>query len=381
MCVIKAVRWALLIMPVIIPFYQQNGLSMTEILLLQSIFAIAIVVLEIPTGYIADVIGRRLSIVIGCILGFLGYVTYSLSYDFFGFLVGELLIGFGSSFMSGADSALLYDSLSQLRKEKDYKKVEGKYQAMGNFSEGIAGVAGGFLALISLRTPLYIQTILLFSSILIAISLVEPKRHKFHASEIGWKGLMSIVKYALHGERRLKWLILYSAVISTATLMMVWLAQPYFLLVSLPLFFFGIIWAALNFSVGFFSIYAHKVESVLGKKDSLTSLVILSALGFALLGIFKATWAIAFILILYFVRAINGPITKHYVNELASPDKRATILSIQAMSFRLFFAIAGPLAGWVTDVYSLQTAFLASSATVLLLGFVCIWKLRKYNSL
>ncbi|MBI2140739.1 MFS transporter [Candidatus Woesearchaeota archaeon] len=138
MYAIRAIDWFLLMMPTVVLFFQENGLSMKDIFLLQAAYALAIVVFEMPTGYFADAYGRKLSLIVGAVLAFFGMAAYSFSYTFWGFLAAEILMGIGSSFTSGADSALLYDTLLQSRKEKSYKSIEGKYTAIGNFSEGTA---------------------------------------------------------------------------------------------------------------------------------------------------------------------------------------------------------------------------------------------------
>src|SRR3989338_9892438 len=83
--------------PVIFLFFQANNLSMTQILLLQSIYSIAIVLLEVPTGAVGDYFGKKTSISIGAFLFFLGLSIYSIGTNFFIFLVAELTAGLGSS--------------------------------------------------------------------------------------------------------------------------------------------------------------------------------------------------------------------------------------------------------------------------------------------
>ena len=155
--VIKASKWFMLVMPIVVLFYQENGLGMREVFILQAFYSIAIVVLEIPSGYFADVLGRKNTLIIGCVLGFVGYLTYSLSHGFWGFLLAEIVLGFGQSLISGADSALLYDTLLQTNNEKSYAKHEGRMVSAGNFAEALAGVAGGLLAAYSLRYPYYFR--------------------------------------------------------------------------------------------------------------------------------------------------------------------------------------------------------------------------------
>lgn len=371
----------MLIMPIIVLFFQENGLSMKEVFLLQSIFSIGIILFEIPSGYFSDVIGRKKTIILGCIFGFLGFSIYSFSYGFLGFLIAEWTLGLGSSFLSGTDSALIYDSLIQVKKEKDYKKIEGRILSIGNFSEAIASFLGGFVALISLRTPFYIETVLIFFTIPLAFTLIEPKRQKYENRKNPIKEIIKIVKYSIYHNKKIKWLIFYSGFISASTLTMVWFIQPYFQFVKLPLAYFGIAWGILNLSVGIFSLYAHKIESFFGRKKSLISLIFISFIGYMLLGIFNSLWAIGFIILFYFVRGISKPILKDYINKIISSNMRATVLSVQNLFGKLIFSIIGPFIGWITDVYYLQLALLTSGSIFIIFGIISLFFLHKNKAL
>ena len=123
---IKLSKWFMLIMPIVALFYTDNGLSDFDIYLLQAIYSVSVAVLEIPSGYMADIIGRKKSLVMGSILGAAGYVIYSLSTGFSGFLLAEITLGLGGSFISGSDSAMLYDSLAGMKKQHKYLQLEGR---------------------------------------------------------------------------------------------------------------------------------------------------------------------------------------------------------------------------------------------------------------
>jgi len=150
---IKIAKWFMLYMPIVVPFYESNGLSMKDIMILQAVYSIAIVVLEVPSGYLADVIGRKKTLIIGAVFGILGFTTYNFSFGFMGFLVAEIILGIGQSCISGADSAMLYDSLLDRGEEKKYTRFEGRITAMGNVAEALAGIVGGLLVGITIRTP------------------------------------------------------------------------------------------------------------------------------------------------------------------------------------------------------------------------------------
>ena len=101
-------------LPIVVLFWQDNGLSLTQIMILQSMFSIVVVLLEVPTGYLADIFGRKTSIIGGSFFSAFGIIAYSLSHSFYQFLIAEILWAISMSLLSGADSAFIYDTLKDL---------------------------------------------------------------------------------------------------------------------------------------------------------------------------------------------------------------------------------------------------------------------------
>ncbi len=376
-----ALRWAMFAMPIIVIFYQSNGLTLRQVFILQAVFALVAVLFEVPTGYFSDRLDRKTAIVIGLVLGFLGYATYAVSYGFISFLVAEILLGIGGSFISGADSALLYDSLIQLGKEGQYKKYEGRLMSVENTAEAAASIAGGFLAVVSLRLPIYFEALAIFCAIPVALTLVEPARAKLLQTGSSLKKMLEVVKFALHDQTEVKWLIFYSAIVSTATLTLVWFIQPYLTVVGVPLALFGVVWAILRFTVAAVSFSAHKIESAWGRKKSLISLIFLASAAYLLLSVFHNIWALSILLMFHFVHGMNDPVLKDYINKLIPSGMRATVLSVKSLIGRLLFAILGPFIGWASDVYSLRAAFFLAGIIFLFLGLIPLLFLSKHKVL
>ncbi|MEM4397258.1 MAG: MFS transporter, partial [Candidatus Woesearchaeota archaeon] len=280
--IIQALRWTLFIMPVIIPFYQLYNLSMNQIFLIQTFYSFSLLLFEIPSGYFSDYLGRKKTLIIGTFFSFIGFLLYSFSYSFFGFVISEIILGIGSSFISGTDSAFLYENLKKLKKEKDYKKVEGKISFYCSFSEAISGFLAGFFALISLRFNFYIETIFVFIAFLISLTLYEDsseiKKNKsknkkeLSLSKNLYNHYLEIKKsfnYAFNLKKEIKYVLFFSGFLATSTLIMTWLIQTYFQLLKIPIEFFGILWAIYNLSLGFFSLFSHNFEKFFGFKNSL----------------------------------------------------------------------------------------------------------------
>jgi MFS family permease len=357
----------MLIMPIVVLFYNENGLTQFDILVLQGVYSIVIASMEIPTGYFADVMGRKKSLVLGSILGFAGYLIYCFSFGFNGFLAAEIMLGIGASLISGADSAMLYDSLLALKREKDYLKLEGRVTSIGNFAEAIAGVTGGFLATYSLRMPYYFQSAVAFIAIPVSLSLLEPKIHKT-MKDFKFKHIAKIIKYALIENKELCINIVFSSIIGASTLTMAWFVQPYFKLVHVPLAWYGLLWTLLNLSVGITSLYAYKAEMLLGQTKTILLITLFISGGYILVGSFESQWAIGFIFLFYLVRGIATPVLKDYINKMTDSEVRATVLSIRNFLIRILFAIVGPLLGYLTDAYSLRMALTLAGILFLIFG-------------
>ena len=85
----------LVIMPVIVPFFESRGLSMQQIFLLQALFAVVVLVMEIPSGYAADILGRRVTLLVGSVFLAFGHSTLLFADGFAGLALFEMCLGIG----------------------------------------------------------------------------------------------------------------------------------------------------------------------------------------------------------------------------------------------------------------------------------------------
>jgi len=367
--IIKTAKWFSLIMPIIVLFYQDNGLTMTEIFWLKSVYSIGIVAFEIPSGYFADVWGRKKTLIVGTLLTTFGFSVYGFSSGFWQFLVAELVLGIGQSFISGADSAMLYDSLKFDKKEKEYTKYEGRVISVGNFSEAIAGIFGGLLATISLRTPFIAQAIVAAIAIPAALTLVEPPSNLRNRIK-GVNDILNVLKFTLIKHSRLRNFILFSSLIGAATLTFAWFIQPFLIEIKMPLPLFGVVWTILNLTVGFASIFSHLIVRNFKEKQITGFIYISLAAGFFITGLWINYFMLILIFIIYIIRGIATPVLKDYIHTLVSSDIRATALSLRDMFIRIIFAITGPVWGWVIDHHSLKAGFYSAGIFFFISGSI-----------
>lgn len=370
--IIKVAKWFNMVMPVVVLFYQNNGLNMQQIFELKAIYSVAIVAMEVPSGWMADVWGRKKTLLAGAIFGSAGFMMYSFSYGFWAFVFAEIVLGIGHSCVSGADSAMLYDSLKSENKTNEYTKAEGRVTSLGNFSEALAGVAGGLAASLSLRLPFYFQFVIAFMAVPAALTLVEPKIHT-GIHHISIRKFIAGLGSMFVNNMNLRISLLLSAVTGTATLTFAWLVQPYFLAIGMPVEWFGIFWTALNLAVGFSSALAHRFEEKLASSFTLLIIIGLVGGGYFLSGITVSWWGLSFLFLFYIIRGIVTPILKTSINHYTESHVRATILSVRDFLIRLFFAAIGPFLGWTTDNVSLNKAFILAGAFYIFASAVIIF--------
>lgn len=347
--IIKLSKWLMLTMPILFLFYKENGLAAQELFLLKAVYSFTIVFLEVPSGYLGDVWGRKNTLILGSTLGFAGFALYCPAQGFWTFLVCEIILGAGQSFISGSDSAMLYDSLKAAGKEKTYLRQEGRMISAGNFGEAIAAPLGVLIAMVSLRAPFFFQAAIAFAAVPAALTLVEPDRQtiKGHTSI---RQLLRIIKFSLIDRKSLRAAILYSSIMGTATLTMAWFVQPYFEYLALPLIYYGFLFPALNLLTGVVSVHAWRLEKTIGIKTVMMIIAVGIGGGFFLMGLSGGISGLVFLFLFYGIRGVATPVLRNQINEITPSDIRATVLSVRSLIIRLAFALLGPVLGRYADL-------------------------------
>lgn len=353
---------------VLVPFFTDWGhISLLQVQLLQSWFSIWVFVLEVPTGAIADKIGRKHSLVIGSSVIALATVVYGTFPSFNMFLVAELLFALGYALNSGADQALLYDTLKSQGKENQSKQVFGRADAIMMFGMMIAALLGGVIASqLGLNAPQYLTAIPMLIAATIAWSIPEPKIH----SESESTRYLTIVKngfLSIKNNVVIRTLAIDSVLVSAAAYFVVWLYQPLMTSMGIPITVFGLAHALLLGSEILVAANFATLEKYLGVgKAYLKSSAILVTLSILLVAIYpNYLTLIIFIVIgggIGFTRATYiSAIAQKHINS----KERATTLSSIGMLRRLALVPLNPGVGALAT-HSLPLALGAISILPLL---------------
>ena len=344
-------------MAIITLFWKDRiGLSLTQILLLQSILSVVMVAMEYPTGYVSDRVGYRVALTIASLLGMAGWGLYTVAATFTHVLAAEVLLGISLAFISGSDSALLYETLKANGTEQYYARHQGRMSGFAQAGEALGAVFAGLMYATSPLLPFILQVGVWLLALLLTRTMVEPVREKIapasHLAE-AWR----TARYAFVENRRLRATILLNTVLGIASFYPVWLIQPYMQHAGVPLTWFGPVWSGANLTVALCAVASHRVCFNLGNRSIIILFAILVAAGYCGLGFTGGIWSFLFYYLLTCMRGLRGPLMLHHTQEECPSSHRAGILSLQSLAFRLLFACTGPLVGMLADRAGVQQAF------------------------
>lgn len=341
--------------PIITLFWKdQIGLSLTDIMVLQAIFGSSSVLLEFPSGYVADRVGYRTSLLVGMALWTLGWICYSAGTTFVGVALAEIVLGAGHAFVSGADAALLFASLDRAGEIGAYRRWEGRVRAAGQACEAASSAAGGWLYALHPRLPIWLQIPVAVAGVAIALGMRDERARSAVATGHAAR-MWHVTRHALT-HARLRSAMLLSVVLGQSTFVMVWLIQPWMQRRGIPAVWFGPLWAAAHVWLATVSLASARVTEALGSRTTLVACAVLAIVGYATLATIDAAWAVVFYLCFMTTRGLQGPILTTVIQADAPADDRASVLSLNALGFRLAFVACGPAIGALVDRIGLESA-------------------------
>lgn len=340
-------------------YQQTRGLSLLQVSSIWAIITGTIFLFEVPTGIVADKIGRKKSIVIALLLQALGEWLYLIANNYVSFVLIAILAGIGYAFLSGANEALIYDSLRADDREKKMKKAMGMVGAAYQLAFCVAPLLGG-LIVSQLEIGFFLRVILLTAiavtlAFFVSLTLKEPRTEYKHAEEnpmlIIREGLKQIWR-----NQKLKWLLVVAVLTTTFSNSLLSLYQPHFARLNISTF-----WIGATLSMGGLSAFLVQkniqwIEQKLGRFAFLV-LSLLPGLAYLVLAsVTLPTLMIPMFVVAYAMMEARNPLLSAYQNTEIKSKYRATILSLMNMITMLYVAGMSLVFGRIAD-YSIPTAF------------------------
>lgn len=355
----------------------QRGLSLTQITILDTPFFFLMVLAEVPTGAIADRFGRRWSLMLGSSLFAVAVFVFAIADSYPIILLSYGAWGLGLTFQSGADVAILYDSLKRLDREEEFQRINGRLNAVRSFAVLIAILIGAPIAqATSYSFPIMLSAGVALFAVPVAFSMHEPPMEHDDSHSQYLQTLFTGIRESWD-QPALRYIILFSATIIAATFTPLVFQQPFLSGYNVGTGNLGL-WQAPIRGAGVLSaLLAYRVVSRTGERGAFLALpLLLGVSNFALAGIPNVGAAAAF-LGMGIVAGAQPPIIATYVNKRIPSARRATILSVQAVMGSAFLAISQPIGGVIADSVGLRGVFLAFGVMTLTLPLLALAAWRR----
>ena len=349
--------WAfMIIMPVIVPFFQSRGLSMSEIYQIQAVFGFALLLFEVPSGYISDLFGRKTSLIWACLLHGIGYFFLVYSTDFLTILASEIVLALAVSLMSGTDVSVIYDSQLAIGSKKAPIKMVGRKVFYLQTGEALGGLLGGFLILFSMNGPIVGQAIVAWLPLCVVAFIKEPPRSSLD-KKAHKENFLFVFRTLFVESKTLRLILLTSMFYGVSTLVAVWGFQKYWQEIQIPLSYFGYLWAISNFTVAVTGRFAHKIEVMVGSSVTLVAMALLPVVGFLGVGYVDGVLGVIFCLCFQMSRGLNAVVMRDALNRRIGSELRATANSISSLGVRGLFILIGPIFGAMMDTSGAAKSF------------------------
>ena len=348
----------LVLMPVIVLFFESRGLTLPEIFLLQAWFAAVVLIMEAPSGYLADLLGRKRVIVTGTFFLGVGQSVLLFAEGFWQLALFESCLGLGLSLISGADLALLYDTEIALRGDtRTQRKAVRRLFTTRNVSEALASATCSVLLIWSMDVAVYAQVAGGWIAFLLTFRLVEPPGTRMSRdSHLG--NIRTVLRHLLMNGSVLRLTFLALSVWALTTMFAVWLLQKHWQQLGIDIVHYGYLWAALTLVSAFAGRYALSLEARLGSTAMLVFIGIGPVVGYIGLGTFGAIVGVMVSAVFFACRGFGHVILRDALNKRVPSEFRATANSFASLGFRGAFALTAPLVAAALNLWGMETTFL-----------------------
>jgi MFS family permease len=356
-------------------FLLDAGLGITQAFAANAFFTAGQVLFEIPTGIVADTLGRRASYLLGSATLFVSTLLYLLMWQtsgpFWAWAVASMLLGLGFTFFSGATEAWLVDGL----KAAKYKGTLESVLAKGAIASGVAmltgTLAGGVIAqFTNLGVPYILRALMLLLTFLIAFGFMRDEGFTPRRSSSFLNEMRSIFKSSLKygiGNPPVRWLMLSAPFAGGIGIFAFYAMQPYLLKLYGGPESYAIAGIAAAIVAGA-QIIGGLIVPYAGKIFHRRTTLLLvgsasSAVALALMGIVPIFWVVLVLLTVWsIVFAATGPIRQSYINGLIPSEQRATVLSSDNLLSSSGGVVFQPALGKVADVWGYPASYIVSAA-------------------
>ena len=356
--------------PVLAVLFLDLGLSATEYTLMNFAWALAIVFTDVPAGVLADRIGRKPLVVAAtvCMVGEMILLAVAPRngglWLFLACLANRLLSGVAEGMASGADEALVFDSLAERNRSSEWPLVLAQVMKWQSLGMVIAMLAGGAIydpafmnrvtgalgfsfhweQAVTLRLPIYLNLVTALLALVVVLGLREPAVREAHVAPMeegepetatgAWELVLAAGRW-IAGSPAALFVIVGGLALDSVIRLFMTFSSSYFRMISLPEAIFGLIGA----TIGGLGLFVSPVAKwMVGCNTLLRNYALIAAVTFgALVGVACQwrLWGVVFMLPMAMAMMALGFLVSYYLNALVDSSQRATVLSFKGLAFNL----------------------------------------------
>lgn len=361
--------------PVFTILFLDFGLTLEQFALLNTVWAATIVMAEVPSGALADIVGRRMLLVLTAILMIWEMLLIcfvplgNINLVFWVFLGNRVLSGLAEAMASGADEALAYDTLVAKSMEDEWPKVldiQMRMQSVGfvvtmtigalvydpvtvNKMLQWFGMTANLNQQVTMRFPLYLTLVLGILALLTTLSMTEPLREGQGEDATG--SSFAVIGRAI----RLTWqagcwifktpfalaVILFGMTFDHTLRMIVTMTSQYYRLIALPEASFGIIGSGIGLLGMVIPRIARSMSANWSPARNLAILAVISFAGLWGMTGFYPYFGLIPVIFVFIGLMLTSFFTSHYLNRITDSKHRATVLSFKGLFFNLAYGAIG----------------------------------------
>ena len=326
-----------------------DGYSLIQVGFAETVFHIVSLLAEIPSGMFADVLGRKKSLMVSCIMTMLSAAVRGFIPGFAAVCVSVGFSALSYNFISGSDSALAYDSLLEEGQENKYDKYISTQTAIYRISNGIATLFAGVAVIMGTRNAQILSLGISLVNLIFLLFLRENKVILKKTNDTLAKRIRDVISGSfgfLKGNKKVAGLIFRNALVGGIDVLLLFFLQAKLPMTGIPDWSLGPLLFIMSMGGILGALAARKVKKLtLGK-------LFVFCLSLALLGLvseFTGVW---------YIMTVGGFLTAFAddliqirsdiaLNQMVPPEQRATLISVNSFCFSLIMIVMSPLAGFI----------------------------------
>lgn len=315
-------------------YWEERGMTIPMVVYTEILYAVTVVLLEIPSGILADKWGRTNLIVWASFLGALEFLILVFASEFWHFALVVILAGIGSSAVSGAGNALLYDTLLHDGREKDFEKILGRLRALDITAITLAALSGSFMAVRwGFEFNYWISFVAMTLSLCLAFLLTEPLRSGMFTEDES----ISIRTYVtasigIFRQNPGIWLMVLCGIVMGASISFIdefW--QLYLDRMGIPVSWFGVFSATIFLLRVPGNILAYQLKTRWSERSFFAFATAVFAFGFLVMALEQRYVGLIAIFFICLISGIVEPLVTGYLHHRIDSSMRATVDSFRSL--------------------------------------------------